>query len=118
MLAILFVPAISIVDEVNNINKIEYFPMKGVYIPSIFIVLIELGVLLYYMLKKKSKSNRDIDKTVIYTTIVVAILFFVFQGLFSYISVSPISFTFLLFLLYLITSSILSSLIPSNKTIE
>ncbi len=105
MLAILFVPAISIVDEVNNINKIEYFPMKGVYIPSIFIVLIELGVLLYYMLKKKSKSNRDIDKTVIYTTIVVAILFFVFQGLFSYISFSPISFTFLLFLLYFLNEN-------------
>ena len=97
-LAILFIPAISIVKEVNNIDKIQYFPIEGVYIPALFVVVFDLGVLIYYAFYSKHKAAIDSKATIFIASIVV--LFFILQGIFTYVSFSPILFTIMLYFIY------------------
>ncbi len=97
-LAVLFIPAISVVDELQDINKIEYFPMKGVYIPSIFVVVYVLIILVYYAYFKRGKHK--VDAIISISIIAMVLVFFILQGIFTYVSFSPILYTMLLYLLY------------------
>ena len=98
------IPQISTVDGVD-INKIEYFPLRQVYIPSILVTGIEFVTAIRYLIKSKGNKEFQDDRYMLYAVITILIVFYIFQGIFPYISFSCLAFAFFLYMMYFLNEN-------------
>ena len=70
LILVLVVPQLSVVANVD-INKIEYFPIKQVYIPSLLVTGVEIVLAIYYIIKTRKNNELTEDRSVLYTIIII-----------------------------------------------
>ena len=103
LLIILFIPAITIVRDIN-LNNIIYMPTFVLYI-SIFVIGIQLVLSIYYIIKtRKDKYYKD-DRLVSYTVSISIILYYIIQSFFQNISFPMLFFTLFYYLAYFLNEN-------------
>ena len=103
-IGILAIPHLSTVANID-LNRIEYFPLKQVYIPSFFLTGAEIGLAAYYLIKTRNNKDYEGDRSILWVIIIITAIFYVFQGIFPYVSFSPLAFTFFLYLIYFLNEN-------------